>query len=137
MQNHPLAILVYKNRLSGLPRSADREPELQMHEIVYNSLDVFDDVDARPSSESYLGKIAGLGVVSLYGWISSTRVKVVVALSGSPTMENHNSRVKALLSKIHRLSVAAMLNCFQTIDAPFHSSTLESKLNDIASTFRT
>mmetsp|Transcript_6432 Transcript_6432/g.17233 ORF Transcript_6432/g.17233 Transcript_6432/m.17233 type:complete len:109 (-) Transcript_6432:186-512(-) len=108
-----------------------------MHEVVYNSLDVFDDVDARPSNESFLGKISTVGSVVLYGWIATTRVKVIVALSGSPTMENHEARMKALLSKIYRLSVAAMMNCFQPMDAPFNSPKLESKLNDIARHFRT
>lgn len=43
MQNAPLFLKVFKDAAGSLPRQTDDVVRMQMHEVVYNSLDVVEE----------------------------------------------------------------------------------------------
>mmetsp|Transcript_2282 Transcript_2282/g.4117 ORF Transcript_2282/g.4117 Transcript_2282/m.4117 type:complete len:187 (+) Transcript_2282:256-816(+) len=126
-RNQPLCLKVYTESLAGLPRRQGQSPELKMQEVIYNTLDVFEDLsETNARKEAYVGCLATVGTIAMYGLMTSTKLKIVLGLRNEKGTEVH---AKAALQRIHKYVIASFMNCFQSMDGPIHSQKFEASVN--------
>lgn len=112
-----------------------------MQEVMYNSLDVIEErvltIRSTPirDNDGYLGCLAVVGPLSLYGAITNTQRKVIVALKTNTDKEVREAPVRALLRKLHVATVNALLNPFAPLDEPIRSVGFDSRVSDIVRRF--
>lgn len=139
-QNGPLYLKVFKEVAGVLPRRREERIEVQMQEVIYNSLDV---VEERISSlkstpmrdnDGFLGCLAVVGPLSLYGFVTNTNQKFIFALKSSGS-DYRDTAVKLLFRKLHMAVVSVLLNPFASLDEPIKSVAFEARVEDIARRF--
>lgn len=113
-----------------------------MQEVIYNSLDVIEErmASIRTTSakevDNYIGCLAVVGALSLFGQVTNTRQKLVVIIkSGLGVAESKEPAVRVLLRKLHVAVVAALLNPFESVDAPIKSARFDERVDDIACSY--
>mmetsp|Transcript_6187 Transcript_6187/g.15033 ORF Transcript_6187/g.15033 Transcript_6187/m.15033 type:complete len:168 (+) Transcript_6187:86-589(+) len=131
--NSPLFLKVYKDVAQALPRRADESLELQMQEVVYNSLDVIEErmFSTRVlQNQGFLGCLSVVGPISLYGLSTCTKEKIVVGFRKAA--EVRDAVLEAVLRAVHRVLVEAYLNPFMPLDLSIRSKRFEAKVDEIA-----
>lgn len=124
-----------------LPRRGDERIEVQMQEVIYNSLDVVDErvltLKTTPmrDNDGFLGCLAVVGPLSLYGFITNTHKKIIVALRNHSDKEHRDASVRIMLRKIHIAVVNALLNPFTPLDDSLRSAAFDARVDDIARRF--
>lgn len=125
-----------------LPRRPEEDLDIQMQEVIYNSLDMVEErltsMKASPmrDSDGFLGCLAVVGSLSLYGFVTNTQQKLIVALkSGNGPLEYKESSVRGLFRKLHLAVVAAFLNPFAQVDEPIKSKAFDTQIDVIARRF--
>lgn len=111
-QNHPILI-----RTFGQERENNRD--IKYHYIAHTSLDVFDErVTANPKTmESYLGLLYTMDDVAVYGYITASKMKIILALSLSDTLVK-DAEVVNLMKAFHTAYRSAVANPFLRLHAP-------------------
>jgi trafficking protein particle complex subunit 2 len=139
-QNGPLYLKVFKEVAGALPRRPEERIEMQMQEVIYNSLDV---VEERISSlkstpmrdnDGFLGCLAVVGPLSLYGFVTNTNQKFIFALKSGGS-DYRDTTVKMLFRKLHMAVVSVLLNPFTSLDEPIKSAAFEARVEEIARRF--
>lgn len=122
---------------TALPNRPDGDQGMQ--EVIYNSLDVIEERVASIKStnpkdvDNYIGCLAVVGALSLFGLVTNTRQKLVIIVkSGKGVPESKEAAVRVLLRKLHVAVVTALLNPFESMDAPIKSSRFDAHVDDIA-----
>ncbi|KAK1867128.1 hypothetical protein I4F81_009637 [Pyropia yezoensis] len=139
--NAPLFLKVFKDAAGSLPRQTDDVVRMQMHEVVYNSLDVVEErlvalrAQSARDNDGFLGCLAVVGPMSLYGFVTNTHLKFIIALRSSGPHDYKDSTVKALFRKLHAAVIGAFLNPFTLPDAPIVSAGFEARVDEIARRF--
>ncbi|KAI8884584.1 Sedlin [Backusella circina FSU 941] len=107
-RNNPLYIKNFSNS----------HPDLKYHYIAHTSIDVIEErVSNGPKNlDLYLGLLYAMEDLAVYGYITNTRVKLVVVVSVTDGTIR-DSDMKALFKKIHSAYVTTVCNPFYTIDA--------------------
>jgi hypothetical protein len=111
-----------------------------MQEVIYNSLDVVEErlftLRSTPmrDNDGFLGCLAVVGPLSLYGFVTNTNQKFIYALKSSGT-EYRDASVKLLFRKLHMAVVSVLLNPFNTVDEPINSASFDARVEDIARRF--
>lgn len=85
--------------------------------------------------DGFLGCLAVVGPLSLYGFESNTRQKFVVALKSAGIPEYKDTTVKTLFKTLHAAVVNVFLNPFTVLDEPIRNATFDSKVDEIARRF--
>lgn len=139
-QNGPLYLKVFKDVAGALPRRPEERIEMQMQEVIYNSLDVVEErirsLKSTPmrDNDGFLGCLAVVGPLSLYGFVTNTNQKFIFALKTAGT-DYRDTSVKLLFRKLHMAVVSVLLNPFTALDEPIKSSAFEARVEDIARRF--
>jgi Sedlin, N-terminal conserved region len=140
LQNGPLYLKVYNDVAGALPRRPEESIELQMQEVIYNSLDVVEErlytLRSTPmrDNDGFLGCLAVVGPLSLYGFVTNTNQKFVVALKSSGA-DYRDASVKLLFRKLHVAVVSLLLNPFTPVDEPINNALFEARVDDIVRRF--
>lgn len=109
-----------------------------MQEVIYNSLDVVEErissLKATPmrDNDGFLGCLAVVGPLSLYGFVSNTHQRLIAALR---TGDAKDAAVRALFRRILGAAVGAFLNPFAELEAPITSARFDARIEDIARRF--
>lgn len=91
---------MYKHVANVLTKRGNEKLEVKMQEFVYNSLDIIDErinsLKATPmkDNDGYLGCLSVVGAISLYGYMTNTRMKIVVGLKTSGASEIKDPSIK-------------------------------------------
>jgi hypothetical protein len=139
-QNGPLYLKVFDDVAGALPRRADEQVDTQMQEVIYNSLDVIEErissLKSTPmrDNDGFLGCLAVVGPLSLYGFVTNTNQKFIFALKSSGA-DYRDTAVKLLFRKLHMAVVSVFLNPFTPLDEPIKSSAFEARVEEIARRF--
>lgn len=139
-QNGPLYLKVFKEVAGALPRRPEERIEIQMQEVIYNSLDVVEEritsLKSTPMRENdgFLGCLAVVGPLSLYGFVTNTNHKFIFALKSSGN-DYRDTAVRLLFRKLHMAVVSVLLNPFTSLDEPIKSAAFEARVEEIARRF--
>ncbi|KAF9782742.1 trafficking protein particle complex 2 [Thelephora terrestris] len=111
-QNHPILV-----RTFGQERENNRD--IRYHYIAHTSLDVFEErITANPkNTESYLGLLYTMDDVAVYGYITASKTKIILALSLSDTVVK-DAEVVNLMKAFHTAYRSAVANPFLRLHAP-------------------
>ncbi|KAK9896298.1 Sedlin [Cystobasidium minutum MCA 4210] len=134
-QNQPLFIKSY-----GRP-TATVEEDLKWHFVAHTSLDVFEEREASNfrQNDHYAGLLQVMDDYAVYGYQTSTRVKIVLVLALTEETVKDND-IKTIFKAIHNAYVAYLSNPFNEscgegpdfVAPPIHSKKFEDKLKNIA-----
>lgn len=139
-QNGPLYLKVFNDVAGALPRRPEERVEMQMQEVIYNSLDVVEEriisLKSTPmrDNDGFLGCLAVVGPLSLYGFVTNTDHKFIVALKTAGS-DYRDTSVKLLFRKLHMAVVSVLMNPFTSLDEPIKSPAFESRVEEIARRF--
>lgn len=139
--NGPLFFKVYEHVAQVLPKRGTDNLDIHLQEVVYNSLDVIEErvvsLKSTPmrDNDGYLGCLGVVGPLSLYGYITNTRMKLVVAFKSTANNEHKDSAIKVLFRRLHKAVVTVFLNSFTPLDVPIKSRRFEAKVDEIANRF--
>lgn len=138
--NGPLYLKVFKDVAGALPRRPEDRIEMQMQEVIYNSLDVVEEriisLKSTPmrDNDGFLGCLAVVGPLSLYGFVTNTDQKFIFALKTAGS-DYRDTSVKLLFRKLHMAVVSVLMNPFTTLDEPIKSPAFEQRVEEIARRF--
>jgi len=106
-QNHPILI-----------RTFSKQDELKYHYIAHTSLDVIEErsSSSAKSTECYLGLLYAMEDVAVYGYMTTLKTKIVlaIALSDSVVMD---SEIITIFRALHMAFYASVSNPFLKLDA--------------------
>lgn len=90
---------------------------IQLQEVMYNSLDVVEERTMRHRSDlgNFVGCLAVVGMLSVYGTVTATGRKVLVGIV-TQGQETKDSRVRMLFRKIEGVVVRSEANCLRKLD---------------------
>lgn len=93
---------------------ADLTPH-QLLEVMYNSIDVIEERSSANRGElgNFVGCIAVVGATRVYGQVTRTGRKTMIAVRGG---EVGDGRVRGVLRKIETAVVKDMGNCLKNVD---------------------
>ncbi|KAA8493630.1 Trafficking protein particle complex subunit 2-like protein [Porphyridium purpureum] len=132
-RNSQLFLKIYLDALVDLPYHQSQGPEVKMEEVLYSTLDIFDDyIDGSSRKTIYLGRMATVASIRLYGLLTVTNLKLIV---GVRSITESDAYMKNMLIKIYRLTVKSLLNPFQPIDLMIHSRKLETGIEELVGEF--
>ncbi|KAF9259488.1 Sedlin [Marasmius fiardii PR-910] len=108
-QNEPILIRTF---------SKQDESAIKYHYIAHTSLDVIDERVAANSklSECYLGLLYAMEDVAVYGYITPSKVKIVIALALSDSVVR-DVEVNMIFKALHMAYYAAISNPFLALQA--------------------
>lgn len=140
VQNGPLYLKVFSDVANVLPQRPEEGADMQMAEVIYNSLDIVEERIASLKStptrdnDGFLGCLAVVGPFSLYGFVTNTNQKFLFALKSGGT-EFRDGAVKLLFRKLHVAVVSVCLNPFTSLDEPIRSAAFDARVDEIARRF--
>jgi len=126
--NNPLYIQTFRadNRISGM-----QEDPIKFHYILHCSLDAFEEKAVSTSgSDSYLGLLYPTEDYKVYGYLTSTHVKLILVT------HNFNSKetsVRKVFESLHAAYIDAISNPFYTPGKKIESKAFERRVDDIVS----
>ncbi len=132
MRSYPeVAATALPNRLDG---------DAGMQEVIYNSLDVIEERMASIKSsapkdvDNFIGCLAVVGALSLFGQVTNTRQKLIVVIktAGGGVADSKEPAVRVLFKKLHLALVDALLNPFANLGEPIRSRRFDDAVDEIA-----
>lgn len=108
---------------------------VQLQEVMYNSLDVVEERTNRhrPELGNFVGCLAVVGMLSVYGTVTATGRKVLAAIV-TQGQETKDSRVRMLFRKIESIVVRSEGNCLRKLD-DIGGETVERAVRDVVEWF--
>ncbi|KAG8762934.1 hypothetical protein FRC11_006975 [Ceratobasidium sp. 423] len=122
--------------------TASKDAELKYHYVAHTSLDVIDErVAAIKSGDCYLGLLHTMEDLAVYGYITPTRVKIILALALADYVVRdadivnifrilHTAYVAALSNPFYRLSAQSDLKA-PTIETQAGKNNLGKRIDEI------
>ncbi|KAG8877626.1 hypothetical protein FRB98_006607 [Tulasnella sp. 332] len=118
-QNHPILVRTFVN---------NQRDDLKYHYVAHTSLDVieervlnlfnrFDSVAATKGGECYLGHLYSMEDLAVYGWISPSKLKIVIALALTDAVVK-DKEILTIFKALHLAYHRALSNPFLRLDAP-------------------
>ncbi|KDQ07517.1 hypothetical protein BOTBODRAFT_59910 [Botryobasidium botryosum FD-172 SS1] len=99
-----------------LVRSYAHQNELQCHYIAHMSLDVIEE-RAPKATDCYLGHLYSMEDVAVYGYITATRVKIVIALALADAVVKDGDII-AIFKALHTAYYQSLANPFLQLSQP-------------------
>ncbi|KAJ1311538.1 hypothetical protein OPQ81_010022 [Rhizoctonia solani] len=97
--------------------TASKDAELKYHYVAHTSLDVIDErVAAIKSGDCYLGLLHTMEDLAVYGYITPTRVKIILALALADYVVR-DADVVNIFRTLHTAYAAALSNPFYRLSA--------------------
>ncbi|KAH7345091.1 Sedlin [Rhizoctonia solani] len=97
--------------------TASKDAELKYHYVAHTSLDVIDErVAAIKSGDCYLGLLHTMEDLAVYGYITPTRVKIILALALADYVVR-DADVVNIFRSLHTTYAAALSNPFYRLSA--------------------
>lgn len=122
----------------------------QLQEVIYNSLDVVEErtslagnAPPRRSGASnggggevagFVGCLAVVGPLSVFGWVTATRRKVLLALAGGGA-EPKDARVKGLFTRVVAAMAKRVADPFAKLDGALGGPRFEAAVKDAVEWF--
>uniref|UniRef100_A0A061QM00 Trafficking protein particle complex subunit 2-like protein n=1 Tax=Tetraselmis sp. GSL018 TaxID=582737 RepID=A0A061QM00_9CHLO len=119
--------------LQTFPSGTDEE-QLKFHYIVHCSLDAIEEKVAMPKrapnevNDAYLGLLFPTEDCSVYGYMGSTRVKIVLVLDKSDTKDQE---LRKAFQQMHVAYANAIANPFHTAGQPIASRSFDNRVRQI------
>ncbi|KAI8988826.1 Sedlin [Pilobolus umbonatus] len=111
-----IALIGKQNNPLFIKNFSSNHPDLKYHYIAHTSIDVIEERANGPKNpDLYLGLLYVMEEMAVYGYITNTRVKMVVVVSVIDGIIR-DADMKALFRKIHTAYVANVCNPFYNID---------------------
>jgi hypothetical protein len=105
---------------------------LKFHYIVHSSLDVIEERVGKKllvTSDKYLGLLYPTEEFKVYGCVTMTRVKFILALDDNANPKDAD--LKLFFTKFHALYVDAISNPFYTLDDKIDSKKFEKEVSQL------
>ena len=102
------------------------------HALIHTCLDVVE--EKKGSSDSYLGLLSATEAHRVFGYVSNTQIKLMVAVAESGDLKPSN--VGSLLKHIHTLYIDAVSNPFHSLGDTLDSPSFEASLVSLASSWQ-
>lgn len=86
----------------------------------------------------FVGLLAPVEELRVYGYVTTTRIKFVLVVEDDAVPEaqaNVDAEIKALLKQLHEVYVQDMLNPFKDITAPITSKRFDEQIQKHIATF--
>lgn len=120
----------------------------QLQEVMYNSLDVVEERTSLTGNASsrrsgagaggdlggFVGCLAVVGPLSVFGWVTATRRKVLLAIAGGGA-EPKDARVRALFKKIVAAVANRAADPFAKLDGALGGPRFETAVKDAVTWF--
>ncbi|KAI9483105.1 MAG: trafficking protein particle complex 2-like protein [Benjaminiella poitrasii] len=135
-----IAIIGKQNNPLFIKNFSTSHPDLKYHYIAHTSIDVIEErVSNGPKNlDLYLGLLYAMEDLAVYGYITNTRVKLVVVVSVTDGIIR-DADMKSLFRKIHSAYVSNVCNPFYNMDAqkPIQSKAFSQAIETIGLNART
>lgn len=112
-----------------------------MQEVIYNSLDV---VEERMSSlksrqmrenDGFLGCLAVVGSTCLYGNVTNTSHKVIIAIKGGGEMGELDGAIRTVFRRLRRALVLHFMNALVPLGGMIRSKSFDKEVEEIVQWF--
>mmetsp|Transcript_42616 Transcript_42616/g.107532 ORF Transcript_42616/g.107532 Transcript_42616/m.107532 type:complete len:133 (-) Transcript_42616:923-1321(-) len=123
-----VAIVGKKNNPLFLRSFNSSTDELKFHYIVHSALDVVSTRETAGAQEPFLGLLFPTEEFRVYGYLTNTRVKLLVVVQQS---HNKDTEVKAFLERLHSAYIKAVSNPFHQMGEPIESQRFEMELSHL------
>ncbi|KAF8609694.1 trafficking protein particle complex 2 [Ceratobasidium sp. AG-I] len=101
--------------------TSSKDAELKYHYVAHTSLDVIDErVGSSKSGDCYLGLLYTMEDLAVYGYITPTRVKIILALALADYVVR-DADVVNIFKTMHSAYAAALSNPFLRLAAQTHT----------------
>ncbi|KAG8848111.1 hypothetical protein FRB96_001298 [Tulasnella sp. 330] len=108
-QNHPILVRTFVN---------NQRDDLKYHYVAHTSLDVIEErVAATKGGECYLGHLYSMEDLAVYGWISPSKLKIVIALALTDAVVK-DKEILTIFKALHLAYHRALSNPFLRLNAP-------------------
>lgn len=131
--NNPLFIQTYRsdNVVTGM-----QEDPIKFHYILHCSLDAFEEKassseKSRDNKDSYLGLLYPTEDYKVYGYLTSTHVKLILVMHTFNTSKEGD--VRQVFQSLHSAYIDAVSNPFYTPGKKIESKVFERKVDEIVS----
>lgn len=133
-QNAPLYLRMFEQEGVELNRK-------QLHEVIYNSLDVIEErlspssVKARNGDlGGFVGCLAVVGALSIFGSVGSTHRKTLVAVAEGAS-DVRDARIRGLFDRLAAATADCMANPFASVDGPLAGDRFDAAVAEAVARF--
>jgi hypothetical protein len=147
--NEPLALRVYRDgvALDALDTTIENDqdsPLLRFHYLIYCSLDIVDERHKQPGQTGvpttnkismYLGYLCPIEEFHLYGYVTNTHIKIVVAVEEQVGTGTAQPELQTFCKQVHGLYTNQLLNSFAELSEPISSPRFQQGLDDLVGSF--
>ncbi|KAI8080178.1 Sedlin [Gilbertella persicaria] len=113
-----IALIGKQNNPLFIKNFSTSHPDLKYHYIAHTSIDVIEEriANGPKNLDSYLGLLYAMEDLAVYGYVTNTRVKLVVVVSVTDGTIR-DADMKALFKRIHSAYVSNICNPFYNMDS--------------------
>ncbi|QDZ25766.1 trafficking protein particle complex protein [Chloropicon primus] len=133
--NNPLFVQTYRsdNVVTGM-----QEDPIKFHYILHCSLDAFEEKASansktRDNKDSYLGLLYPTEDYKVYGYLTSTQVKLILVAQTFNAQSSKEGSVKKVFESLHSAYIDAVSNPFYTPGKKIQSKSFEKRVDQIVS----